>query len=428
MPKKHKLVLGLAGLGTVGGGVVKLLEMNKDWITRRTGVEVVLKTILGREHHRARVEAETNAAFTMDMQTLANDPEIDIVLELVGGTTFARDLITTALKAGKHVVTANKALLAEYGEELFPLAAANNVHLCFDASVAGGIPTVQTLKGGLISNRISKFMGILNGTANFILSNMSETGMSFDNALKLAQEKGYAEADPTLDIEGLDAAHKLVLLIQLAFGKHYPMDKLPIWGVSLVRPMDIAYAKEFGYKIKLIAQAQDINGKIEAGVFPALIDADSQLAAVEGSFNAILLEGNAGPIMLHGYGAGDLPTASAVLADVLSIAERPVPNNLGFQENVLPVAEIMDLDEAVSEHYLRFNVQDRPGLLRDVGSVMARHDISLAQVVQKGKDTGDGVPLVFLTHKTTARQIHAAMREAESLGLPTSPIMHYRIL
>lgn len=428
MAAEKPLRLGLAGLGTVGGGVVRLLRENAELARSRTGRDITLVAAANRTESKRSVLEGLACRFSTDPMQLALDPEVDVLIELIGGTTVAKDLILAALKHGKHVVTANKALLAEHGGEIFSLAAAKGLHLGFEASVAGGVPVLQAIKEGLAANRLHKIMGILNGTANFILTQMSTRNMEFADALRLAQEKGFAEADPTLDVEGFDAAHKLILLIQLAFGQHYPYTELPVTGISVVTPMDIAYAREFGYQIKLIAQAQLVEGKIEAGVFPCLIPDEYLLASVSGSFNAVRLDGNAGPIMLYGYGAGDLPTASAVLSDVAGIAQGRKPNNLGFAQSPLPEAAILDLEDAVSRHYLRLHVPDQSGVLRDVGGLLAKHDISLAQVVQKGEDQGQGVPIVFLTHKARARQVHAAMREIEKIGLPLAPIMHYRIL
>lgn len=429
MANKDIFYCGLAGLGTVGGGLVELLKQNREWIKHRTGKDIVIKKVLELEHNKERVEA-TGCAFTSNMNDLVNDPEIDMVVELVGGTTFARELMTAALNGGKHVVTANKALLAEHGDTLFPLAAEKGLHLGYEASVAGGIPTVQTLKEALAANRIEKLMGILNGTANFILTQMTQTGMSFDDALQQAQDLGYAEADPTLDIEGWDTAHKLVLLIQLAFGEYYPLSELPVWGVSIVHTDDIAYADKLGFQIKLLASARKVGDKIEAGVFPALVPQDMLLANVQGSFNAIRLEGNAGPILLYGHGAGDLPTASAVMADIIQAAMGREANNTGFQHDFAPTAKILDLDEAVSRHYLRLNVPDQPGVLRDIGGFLAEQDVSLAQVIQKGYDEGkgQGVPLVFLTHEAPAKNIHEAMNAIREAGLPLGKIVHYRII
>ena len=422
------LNVGLAGFGTVGAGLAEVLRENRDWVASRLGRPVNLAAVAERNPDlRPAIEAH-GAAFVDDWRKLVDDPAIEVVVELIGGTRVAREVIRTALEKGKHVVTANKALLAEHGAELFPLAARMGLHLGYEASVAGGIPLVQTFKGALSANRTLKLIGILNGTANFILTEMSQRGMDFADALKLAQEKGFAEADPTLDIEGVDTAHKLVLLIRLAFGKDYPLASLPVTGITVVTPMDIAFAREFGFGIKLLAQAREIDGCIEAGVYPALVPDHYLLAQVAGSLNAVRLEGNAGPIMLYGHGAGARPTGSAVLADIVHCGRGCAPDNTGFTTEPLPPACILDLDEAVSLHYLRFMVPDRPGVLRDLGGVMADNDISIAQVIQKGEDVGDGVPIVLLTHEAKAGQVHAAMRQVDAQGLVKSRTMHYRIL
>ncbi len=428
--KDKPLIIGIAGLGTVGGGTADLLLMNRQWLRSRVGRDIVIKTIVDLDTSKAEKARSYGANLANTFDALIDDPEIEVIVELIGGTRAARDLITRALNAGKHVVTANKALLAEYGHDLFPLAAEKGLHLGFEASVAGGVPLLQAIKDTVVATRVESFMGILNGTANYILTEMSEKGLDFSVALKAAQEKGYAEADPTLDVEGVDTAHKLVLLIRLAFGRDYPLSKLPVTGITVVPPMAIADAREFGYTIKLLAQARLVDGKIEAGVFPALVPDNYLLAQVKGPFNAVRLVGNAGPVMLYGYGAGDLPTGSAVLSDILRIARGDAPNNLGFVDQRIPDADMLDLDEAVSRHYLRLFVPDQPGLLRDLGAIMAENDVSLAQVVQKGDcETGCGtVPLVFLTHQCKARNIHQAMRQIEAKGLNRSKIMHYRIL
>lgn len=423
------LKIGLAGFGTVGGGLAEVIESGRKEMIQRTGRDVrIVKVAERNEALRPAIEAK-GAAMTTDWKNLVSDPDVDVVVELIGGTTVAKDLIEAALKAGKHVVTANKALLAEHGNELFPLAAENKVHLGFEASVAGGIPVLDSLRGGLAGNRIRSLIGILNGTANFIMTEMSARGLDFETALKMAQDKGFAEADPTLDIEGIDAAHKLTLLIQLALGRYYPLADLPVTGISVVKPMDIDFAHEFGYTVKLIAQAREVDGKIEAGVYPALVPDHNLLASVQGSFNAIRFSGDAGPVMLHGHGAGDLPTGSAVLADIMAIARGEAPNILGFIDTSLPDADILDLDAAVSQHYVRFIVPDQPGVLRDIAGIMADHDISLQQVIQKGRSAGDeAVPLVFLTHEATADAIHTAMKQADKQGLTRGKTMHYRIL
>lgn len=424
------LNVGLAGFGTVGGGLAEVMAMNADWIERRVGRALKLKSVCDRDETKREAVLAKGAGFTNNLDDLLKDPEIDVVVELIGGTGIAKSFIESALDAGKHVVTANKALLAEYGHEIFPKAARKGLHLGFEASVAGGIPLVETLKGSLAGNRIHTVLGIMNGTANYILTEMTDKAMEFDAALAMAQDLGYAEADPTLDVDGGDAAHKLTLIIQLAFGEFYPYEKLPVTGISVVKPMDIAFAREFGYEIKLLAQARVIDGRVEAGVFPALISGENLLAKVKGSFNAIRLEGNGGPIMLYGYGAGDLPTGSAVLADIMTIAKGAPACVFGFTDEALPDADIMNLDDAVSPHYLRFIVPDRTGVLRDIGGVMAENGISIAQAIQKDESgtPGEGVPLVLLTHKAKADDIHRAMDLADEKGLCLERAMHYRIL
>lgn len=423
------LKIGLAGFGTVGRGFAKVLEDGRDMFVQRTGRDIrIVKVAVRSPSHEPDITA-LGATMVRDWHELISDPDIDVVVELIGGTTVAKDILIAALTAGKHVVTANKALLAVYGTEIFPLAASRGLHLGFEASVAGGIPVLSTLRGGLSGNRIRGLIGILNGTANFILTQMSVHGLDFTTALRMAQEKGYAEADPTLDIEGTDAAHKLILLIELALGRYYPLSELPVVGISVVRPMDIAFAKEFGYEVKLIAQAHEVDGRIEAGVYPALVPGDNLLSSVQGSFNAIRFEGDGGPVMLNGYGAGERPTGSAVLADVMAIARGDTPNILGFTNSTLPKAEILDLDAAVSRHYVRFIVPDQPGMLRDIAGIMADNNISLHQVIQKSRSAGSsGVALVFLTHEATAAAVHAAMRTADERGLTRGKTMHYRIL
>ncbi len=427
MQSSKPLVIAMAGLGAVGSGVAELLAANAEWIARRTGRPVRLKTVVLRDPNKPRMGAARDAAVETDLLAPTRDPEVDVVLELIGGQDAAYEFIHAALAAGKHVVTANKALLAERGRELFALAREKNLHLGYEASVAGGVPVIQAVKETLAANRAHAVLGILNGTANFILTQMAQEDMPFEEALALAQEKGFAEADPTLDVEGWDAAHKLILLIQLAFGAHYPLEALRVWGVTRVTPEDISFARQMGYVIRLLGAARCEDGRITAGVYPALVPEHFLLAKVEGSFNAVRLEGNAGPVMLYGHGAGGAPTASAVLADVAAIARGAAPNNLGFAEDDLPRADILDLDEAVSEHFLRFHAPDRPGVLRDIASVLASRDISIAQVIQRDLHEA-GVPLVLITHEAPAREIHEAMREIEALGFLLDTPMHYRIL
>ncbi|MBO6170539.1 MAG: homoserine dehydrogenase [Desulfovibrio sp.] len=429
------LVVGLAGFGTVGGGLVRLLQENADLIRRRAGRDILLKKVLVRNVSKARAaQLPPGAELVTDPRALTDDPEIDVLVELIGGIDHARALIDRALDQGKHIVTANKALLAEEGLELFRKAARKRRILRYEASVAGAIPIVEALKESLTGNRVQSLMGILNGTSNYILSEMTSNGMEFDVALQQAQRLGYAEADPTLDIDGHDAAHKLILLIRLAYGVHYPYSALSVRGIRGLSGMDIRLAREFGYRIKLIGQVREAPGgengqvRLEAGVFPALVYHKYLLARVGGVYNAVRVEANAaGALFFHGRGAGDLPTAGAVLGDLLAVARDERPNNTGFADRELPKACIVPPEEWRSCYYVRVMVQDAPGVLRDLSGCMAAEGISMAQVIQKS-DEGQGVPLVFMTHETTARAMSDALQRTLDAGLLREPAVYFRVL
>ena len=433
------LVVGLAGFGTVGGGLVRLLDENADLIRRRCGRDIVLKKVLVRNATKARsAQLPAGTELTTDYRALTDDPEIDVLVELIGGIDNARTIIDRALDQGKHIVTANKALLAEEGLALFQKADRKKRILRYEASVAGAIPIVETLKESLTGNRIESLMGILNGTSNYILSEMTSNAMDFDVALKQAQQLGYAEADPTLDIDGHDAAHKLILLIRLAYGVHYPYTALSVRGIRGLSGMDIRLAREFGYRIKLIGQVREVPGaegsegegniRLEAGVFPALVYHKFLLARVGGVYNAVRVDANAsGPLFFHGRGAGDLPTAGAVLGDLLAVARDERPNNTGFVGKELPKASIVPPEEWRSCYYVRVMVQDTPGVLRDLSGCMAAEGISMAQVIQKS-DEGNGVPLVFMTHETTARAMSDALQRTMDAGLLKEPAVYFRVL
>ncbi|WP_341806117.1 homoserine dehydrogenase [Nitratidesulfovibrio liaohensis] len=428
-PGGRRLVIGMAGFGTVGSGLARVLDENRQWITERTGREMVIKTILVRDLAKPRAwPVPQGATLTADPAVLTDDPEIDVLVELMGGIDAPHAIIKRALEAGKHVVTANKALLAEDGYDLYRLAEQQNVGLHHEASVAGGIPIVQTLKESLAGNRIGSLVGILNGTANYILSEMTSNGLDFATALGQAQELGYAEADPTLDIEGHDTAHKLVLLIRLAYGMDYPYAELPVQGIAGIDRMDIEFARELGFRIKLLAQVREVDGRLEAGVFPTLVKHTFLIARVGGAYNAIRLEGNAvGPVFLHGLGAGSLPTASAVLADLMTVARGAAPHNTGFQRQVPPRADILPPADAESSYYVRAMVPDNPGVLRDLAGAMADHSISIAQAIQKGQHP-QGVPLVFMTHAARASAIQGAIAQVQAAGLLLAPPVCYRVL
>lgn len=431
MVPSQPFVIGLAGLGTVGSGLVEMLRKNREDILRRTGRDIVLKSVAVRDTAKPRALPE-GTSLVGDPMLLAADPDIQVVVELMGGKDAAKRLIHRALEAGKSVVTANKALLAEDGRELFALADEKGAALSYEASVAGAVPIVQTLRESLAGNHITSIMGILNGTGNYILSEMTSRGLDFPTALDQAQAQGIAEADPTLDIDGYDAAHKLTLLIRLAWGRHYPYSALSIQGIRGLRRMDIAFAREFGYRIKLIGQAREIDGRIEAGVYPALVHHTFLLARVGGAYNAIRVEGNAvGSLFLHGLGAGSRPTASAVLGDLMTLVKRAdgdsAPLNTGFMDAVLPPAAVLPPEEAISPWYVRAMVKDTSGVLRDIAGAMARENVSMAQVIQKG-ERPDGVPLVFMTHAAPCRAIQSAVKRLEESGQLLAPATCYRVL
>jgi len=423
--------IGLAGLGTVGSGLLIILGRNADWIRRRLGRTIQVAKVLVRDPAKPRaVTLDPGTALVTDPDALVNDPDIDIVVELMGGIEAAYSLIHKALSAGKHVVTANKALLAARGPELFALAAQKGLGLYYEASCAGAVPIVETLKQSLAGNRIRSIIGILNGTANYILSQMSDKGLPFALALAQAQGKGYAEADPTLDIEGMDAAHKLILLIRLAYGRDFPLNRLPVEGITRVTPEDIRFAGEFGYTIKLIGQVREIKGRLAAGVFPMLVHKHFLLASVQGAYNAVRVEGDAsGPILLHGKGAGDLPTGSAVLSDILALARDGMrPNNTGFLEETLPEADILPSDDAVCPHYVHFTVKDQPGVMAAIAKSMGEHGVSIRQAVQKGEPEQGHVPIVFLTHEAPTRAVKAVLAETAIMPSIKSTTVHFRVL
>lgn len=419
----------------MGGGFVRLLQENAATIQRRVGRPIVLKKVLVRDTTKARaVPLPPTATLVTDPRALTDDPEIQVLVELMGGIDHARTLIDRALDQGKHIVTANKALLAEEGVPLFRKAAHLQRCLRYEASVAGAIPIVEALRLSLTGNRIRSLMGILNGTSNYILSEMTSNGVNFDMALQQAQRLGYAEADPTLDIDGHDAAHKLILLIRLAYGVHYPYTALSVRGIDGLSAQDIRFAREFGYRIKLIGQVREADDgetgqvRLEAGVFPALVHHTYLLARVGGVYNAVRVEGNAaGPLFFHGRGAGDLPTAGAVLSDVLAVARGAQAYNTGYVDNDLPEALPVPPEECRSCYYVRVMVEDTPGVLRDLSGCMAAEGISLAQVIQKSGD-GQGVPLVFMTHETTAAAMDAALTRAKAVGLLREAPVAYRVL
>lgn len=427
------LIVGLAGFGVVGGGLCQLLRENADLVPKRAGRDISIKTILVRDIGKIRsVAPPEGAKITTNPGEIVKDPEIDVIVELMGGIEQARTLVISGLENGKDIVTANKALLAESGLELYKIARVEGKVLRYEASVAAAVPVVDLLRESLSGNRISSLVGILNGTSNYILSEMTNTGVEFSSALRKAQELGYAEADPTLDIDGIDAAHKLVVLTRLAFGMDFPFSELSIKGISNVTALDIKLAREFGYIIKLIGDVQTVKAEdnsqlLVAEVSPALVPDSFLLANVSGAFNALRVKGNAsGPLFFHGRGAGALPTAGAVLADLIAIARKATPNNIGFAYTELPKANILPASRRRSGYYVRVMVNDTPGVLRDISGCMADEGISVAQMIQKVHESPSGVPLVFMTHITTEQAMQNALKRAANMI--NEPAVFFRVM
>jgi homoserine dehydrogenase len=413
--------IGLLGLGTVGAGVVKILLTRRDMLEERAGGRLTLAAVADADLTRPR-EGLDLATLPMvnDAAKVLDDPSIHVVIELVGGLEPARTFILKALAAGKHVVTANKALLAHHGAELYDAARRRGVSLGFEAAVAGGIPLIRAVKEGLVANRVLSLAGIVNGTCNYILSKMTDEGLDFSLVLKEAQAHGYAEADPTLDIEGMDSAHKLQILVALAFRTFVDLKDIHTEGITRVTAQDIEYARELGYRIKLLAIAKAADGAVEARVHPTMIPAASPLAAVSGVFNAVFLTGDAvGDLMFYGRGAGQMPTASAVWSDVLEVSRR-IAHGIPSLALELPSTGRGALTLAAMEtircgYYLRVMMQDKPGTLSRVTGILGENDISIASVIQKGRGQREAVPVVMLTHEARERDMRAALAKIDRM-------------
>ena len=427
--------VGLLGIGTVGGGSWDVLQRNASEIERRAGRAIRITRVADKDVKKAKSLVNGKAKVTPDAFEVVRAKDIDIVIELIGGATIARDLVLEAIRNGKHVVTANKALLATHGNEIFKAAQRKGVMVAFEASVAGGIPIIKALREGLAANRIEWIAGIINGTSNFILSEMRDRGLPFATALKDAQKKGYAEADPTFDIEGVDAAHKLTILSALAFGIPMQFPKAYTEGISKLTQEDIRYAEELGYRIKLLGITKRKSKGIELRVHPTLVPARRLIANVEGVMNAILVNGDAvGPTMYYGAGAGSQPTASAVVADLVDITrlvtadpEQRVPH-LAFQPDRLAKDPILPIGEVETSYYLRMRVQDRPGVLADVTRILADSRISIDAMVQKEPEAGQRrVDIVMLTHQAIEKNVNAAMAKIEKLPTVVGKVTRIRL-
>ncbi|VVE26939.1 homoserine dehydrogenase [Pandoraea eparura] len=427
--------LGLLGLGTVGYGAFQVLARNQEEIQRRAGRGIEITKVAVRNVERARGLVGHAAVVTGDPFEVVNDPDIDVVVETIGGYDLTKELVLKAIENGKHVVTANKALLALYGNEIFAAARKANVMVAFEAAVAGGIPIIKALREGLTANRIQWIAGIINGTTNFILSEMRDKGIDFDVALADAQRLGYAEADPTFDIEGVDAAHKLTLMSAIAFGVPVQFDRAYVEGITKLSALDIKYAEEFGYRIKLLGITRRTDAGIELRVHPTLIPAKRLIANVEGAMNAVLVQGDAvGATLYYGKGAGAEPTASAVVADIVDVTrlqtadpEHRVPH-LAFQHDALSNTPVLPIDEVTTSYYLRLRVVDRAGVMAALTRILADLDISIDALLQKESREGEHqTDIIILTHQTQEKHINAAIAKIESMDTVLSKVIRIRM-
>ncbi len=429
--KKDKISIGIIGFGTVGTGTVKILLENKEIIKERIGFEINLRRIADLDIFRDRDIKLPKSILTSNVDDILSDPETDIVVELIGGIRPAKDFILKAIKNRKHVVTANKALLATEGNEIFTAAHKREVEIGFEASVAGGIPIIKVIREGLVANRIKAIYGIINGTSNYILTKMTEEDVEFSKALKEAKALGYAEADPTLDIEGIDSAHKLAILAYLSYGIPVSYRDIYTEGISRISPQDISFASELGYKVKLLAIAKESDSKIELRVHPTMLPKEYLISKVDGPFNAIYIEGDAtGSTLYYGRGAGCMPTGSAVVSDIVDIARNIMKNATGrvpVLTKTLRNLKIKRMDDVISMYYFRFSALDKPGVLSKISGILGNYNISIASVIQKGRSVGEAVPLVVRTHKAKERDVRKAISEIDRLPIVMDKTVFIRV-
>ncbi len=434
-PQLKAIRVGLLGIGTVGGGTWEVLRRNADEIQRRAGRAIRITMVADKAVERARAIVKGKAKVVSDARDVVRSKEVDIVIELIGGYTLAKGLVLEAIDNGKHVVTANKALLATHGNQIFAAAQKKGVMVAFEAAVAGGIPIIKALREGLAANRIEWIAGIINGTSNFILSEMRDKGLPFGEVLKQAQALGYAEADPTFDIEGVDAAHKLTIMSAIAFGIPMQFGKAYTEGISRLTQDDIRYAEELGYRIKLLGITKRVKAGIELRVHPTLVPTRRLIANVEGVMNGILVKGDAvGPTLYYGAGAGSLPTASAVVADLVDVTrlitadpEHRVPH-LAFQPDQLSDIPVLPMGEVETSYYLRMRVLDRPGVLADLTRILAKASISIDAMVQKEPREGESrVDIVLLTHRAIEKNVNGAIEKIESLRTVVGKVTRIRL-
>ena len=427
--------IGLLGIGTVGGGTVRVLQRNAGEITRRAGRAIQIVSAASLDLNRARICDTEGIRLTTDAFEIVNDPTIDIIVELIGGLSPARELVLAALDNGKHVVTANKALIAKHGNEIFAKAREKGLMVAFEAAVAGGIPIIKAIREGLAGNTVEWVAGIINGTCNFILTEMREKGRDFADVLAEAQALGYAEADPTFDVEGVDAAHKLTILASIAFGIPLQFDKVYIEGITGITALDVAYAEALGYRIKLLGIARRAATGIELRVHPTLIPERRLIANVNGVMNAVLVKGDAvGPTLYYGAGAGAEPTASSVVADIIDVTRTLTadPHNrvphLAFQPGAIADLPILPIAEIETAYYLRLSASDQPGVLADVTRILADHRISIEALLQKEPLQGENqLPIIMLTHKVRERELDAAIARIEALPTIGGPVKRIRV-
>ena len=427
--------VGLLGLGTVGGGTVNVLQRNANEIARRAGRGIAITHAAARDLNKPRICDTTGIELTTNPEEVVNNPDIEIVIELIGGDSLARDMVMKAIEQGKHVVTANKALIAKYGNEIFSAAQKQGVMVAFEAAVAGGIPIIKAIREGLAGNQIQWLAGIINGTGNFILTEMRDKGRDFEDVLKEAQELGYAEADPTFDVEGIDAAHKLTILSSIAFGIPLQFEATYTEGISNITREDVAYAEELGYRIKHLGLTRRTDKGVELRVHPTLIPERRLIANVDGVMNAVLVMGDAvGPTLYYGAGAGDEPTASAVVADLVDVVrvlttdpENRVPH-LAFQPDAITDLPILKMDDVDTAYYLRMQAEDKPGVLAEVTRILGDRDISIEAIIQKEPSEGsDKANIIMLTHVVRESKMNEAIGKIEAMGSIHGSVTRIRV-
>jgi len=430
----QRVNVGIIGFGTVGAGTVEVLLNNRDIISSRVGSDIIVKKIADLDLDSDRGISLEPGLLTRDAMEVIEDPDIHVVVELMGGIEQAKAYILKAMENGKHVVTANKALLAEFGEEIYQAADEHGVSIAFEASVGGGIPVIRSFREGLSANRIQTIMGILNGTSNYILTRMTERELPYDEAVQEAIDLGYAEDPPTLDVDGTDAAHKLAILVSIAFGVPVSFNRIYRQGIDKLTPEDIRFAREFGYCIKLLAVARHREGKVAARVHPCMVPLDHIMASVNGVYNAIYLEGDfVGPNLYYGLGAGRRPSGSAVVSDIIYLARQI---RKGVNKLIPPLAHVRPQDDAISiqpidelntAYYFRFAAIDKPGVLSKISGVLGDHEISIASVIQKGREEKGSVPVVMLTHKARESNVTKALSLMENLDVLTDETIMIRV-